>query len=86
MQDGAVAERVDEAWQAAGLAVDVGLGIIGEDRGGMTAAAGVVVDVIDGGSDMRCKANFDERAFRIRGAAASRTRAETISLAGSGGG
>ena len=31
VQDGAVAERVDEARQAAGAAVDVGPGVIGED-------------------------------------------------------
>ena len=48
MQDGGIAERVNEARQAAGVAVDVGLGIIGEDGDGMAAAAGVVVDVIAG--------------------------------------
>ena len=45
MQDGSIAESVDEARQAAGVAMDVGLGVIGEDRGGAPAASGVVVDV-----------------------------------------
>ena len=45
MQDGAITERVDEARQAASVAVDVGLGVIGEDRGGAPTAGGVVVDV-----------------------------------------
>ena len=48
VQDGAIAERVDEARDAAGVAVDVGLGVIGEDRGGTTTASGVVVDVAAG--------------------------------------
>ena len=48
VQDGAVAERVDEARDAVGVAVDVGLGVIGEERGGTSAASGVVVDVAAG--------------------------------------
>ena len=48
MQDGAVAERVDEARDAVGVAVDVGLGVIGEERGGTPAASGVVVDLAAG--------------------------------------
>ena len=37
VHDGAIAESVDEARQAAGVAVNVGLGVIGEDRGGAAA-------------------------------------------------
>ena len=43
MQDGAITERVDEPREAAGVAVDVGLGIIGEDRGGVR-----LIGLIDG--------------------------------------
>ena len=48
MQDGAIAERVDEPRHTGGVAVDVGLRIIGEDRGGAPTAGGVVVDVAAG--------------------------------------
>ena len=45
MQDGAIAERVDDPWHAGGVAVDVCFGIIGEDRGRAAATGGVVVTV-----------------------------------------
>ena len=44
MQAGAIAERVDEARQAAGVAAAVGLGVIGEDQGLVATACGAVVD------------------------------------------
>ena len=48
MQDRAIADRVDQPRDTAGVAVNVSFGVIGEDRGGAATAGGVVVDVATG--------------------------------------